>query len=155
MKTCLRCGKEFEPKSGSQKYCSPKCGRKVAAEKSLDWIKYRNKIKSKINPDILIAYDFRCAVCGWSLEPKGNTEKYLHSHGCEFHHITPVKDGGTNDLSNLIVLCPNCHKKAHYGYLSEQELRQCTLTKEEIERKAEEYHWKNAVEGAELLDQVF
>ena len=39
-----------------------------------------------------------CEVCGFD---------------CEFclqaHHIVPISQGGTNDLSNLALLCANCH----------------------------------------------
>ena len=31
----------------------------------------------------------------------------------ECHHIIPVVNGGTNELSNLITLCHDCHSKAH------------------------------------------
>jgi hypothetical protein len=31
----------------------------------------------------------------------------------ECHHIIPVVNGGTNELSNLITLCHDCHLKAH------------------------------------------
>lgn len=33
----------------------------------------------------------------------------------EFHHIVPLKLGGTNNLSNIVVLCNRCHKAAHNG----------------------------------------
>lgn len=29
----------------------------------------------------------------------------------ELEHIVPVKDGGTNDITNLVAICPNCHKR--------------------------------------------
>lgn len=29
------------------------------------------------------------------------------------HHIIPLKDGGTDDLENLMVLCRSCHNKIH------------------------------------------
>ena len=29
------------------------------------------------------------------------------------HHKIPIKDGGTNDLFNLIPLCKDCHEKIH------------------------------------------
>lgn len=43
----------------------------------------------------------RCERCGWNLS------------SCDIHHIIPKSDGGTNNRSNLIVLCPNCHRLAH------------------------------------------
>ncbi|MBP2198913.1 HNH endonuclease signature motif containing protein [Pantoea cypripedii] len=33
----------------------------------------------------------------------------------EVHHIIPLSEGGADEASNLIVLCPNDHRKAHYG----------------------------------------
>ena len=31
----------------------------------------------------------------------------------EVHHVIRLKDGGTNDLSNLLTLCVGCHLAAH------------------------------------------
>lgn len=31
----------------------------------------------------------------------------------EIHHIVPLGKGGKDDLSNLVALCPNCHRKLH------------------------------------------
>ena len=33
----------------------------------------------------------------------------------EVHHRRPLAEGGTDTLDNAIALCPNCHRKAHYG----------------------------------------
>ncbi len=41
----------------------------------------------------------RCDLCG----RRGKTE---------IHHLIPVKRGGTNDPSNLLVLCKRCHLEA-------------------------------------------
>lgn len=40
----------------------------------------------------------------------------------EVHHITPRSEGGSNDRSNLIVLCPTCHRKADSGAISRSKL---------------------------------
>ena len=55
------------------------------------------------------------------------------SQGCEWcdnrtdqpevHHITPRSEGGPNEPSNLIVLCPGCHAKADRGAISRTKLR--------------------------------
>lgn len=35
----------------------------------------------------------------------------------QVHHIVPVSDGGTDDRSNLILLCSSCHTRVHQdGY---------------------------------------
>lgn len=31
----------------------------------------------------------------------------------EYHHIVPLKNGGTNNLGNITPLCQHCHCKAH------------------------------------------
>lgn len=31
----------------------------------------------------------------------------------EYHHIVPLINGGTNNFSNIVVLCNECHAKAH------------------------------------------
>jgi 5-methylcytosine-specific restriction endonuclease McrA len=33
----------------------------------------------------------------------------------EIHHILPLADGGEDTVENAIALCPNCHRKKHYG----------------------------------------
>ncbi len=33
----------------------------------------------------------------------------------EVHHIIMLKDGGKDTIKNVIALCPNCHRKRHYG----------------------------------------
>jgi len=34
----------------------------------------------------------------------------------EVHHIIPLSKNGEDDITNVIALCPNCHKELHYGY---------------------------------------
>jgi len=54
----------------------------------------------------------------------GKCENCREKKDLEVHHIKKVSDGGTHTLSNLIVLCHNCHKnKAHRGSLSATEQR--------------------------------
>lgn len=33
----------------------------------------------------------------------------------EVHHLQRLADGGLDTLDNTIALCPNCHRKEHYG----------------------------------------
>lgn len=33
----------------------------------------------------------------------------------EYHHIVPLRLGGTNKISNIVPLCRACHEAAHYG----------------------------------------
>lgn len=41
----------------------------------------------------------------------------------EVHHIVPRSEGGPNEPSNLIVLCPNDHRKADSGAISRAKLK--------------------------------
>ena len=54
----------------------------------------------------------KCELCG------DDTKEIL-----QVHHIIPVTAGGSNNADNLIVLCPNCHFKAHRGLISVEELQ--------------------------------
>lgn len=45
----------------------------------------------------------RCEQCG----ERGLT--------LDIHHIVPIAEGGNNELSNLKLLCPNCHRREHDG----------------------------------------
>lgn len=37
-------------------------------------------------------------------------EPYLESH-----HVIPLSESGKDSIVNTVALCPNCHKKMHYG----------------------------------------
>ncbi len=41
----------------------------------------------------------------------------------ELHHIVWVKDGGRNDATNLIALCPNCHSLHTIGKIPHSAIR--------------------------------
>ena len=47
-----------------------------------------------------------CEVCGWYMPGGCN-------HMTEVHHVVMVSQGGTDDDSNLMWLCPNHHRLAH------------------------------------------
>lgn len=58
----------------------------------------RKYITIKVNK---VAKNIPCVICGWNESTR------------DIHHIVPVKDGGADDISNLTVLCPNCHRVVH------------------------------------------
>ncbi len=53
--------------------------------------------------DLLARTGRMCAVCN-------------RLHGVQVHHIVPRHQGGSDDLSNAIPLCPNCHDEVHAAY---------------------------------------
>lgn len=51
----------------------------------------------------------KCAICGY--------DKHV-----DIHHIEPVYSGGTDELENLIPLCPNHHREADAGEIDKTTL---------------------------------
>ena len=49
----------------------------------------------------LIARDKQCTGCG------------MRASACDAHHIIWWDDNGPTDITNLVLLCPKCHKKVH------------------------------------------
>jgi len=59
--------------------------------------------------------NFTCGIC------KEDAKSY-HDAGqpyLEIHHIKPLTQGGEDSLDNILVLCPNCHRKVHNSNLPE------------------------------------
>lgn len=110
---CDYCGKEFKRlKSRIEKdnktgfiYCSRECGNRHKNEKATkqtDGTAYR---RNAFN-----AYPHKCAICGYN-----DDERIL-----EVHHLD--EDRTHNEINNLVILCPNCHKKLTLHLYSYQEL---------------------------------
>jgi hypothetical protein len=101
---CGWCGKMFTPRSHhEQRCCSTSCSRNAF-----------NADKRKANQNAGLFADYReaksallwnmaaCQECGWKAEPAI----------LELHHID--RNRRNNHLSNLKLLCPNCHTLGHY-----------------------------------------
>ena len=79
-----------------------------------DGIEYNVVYKSKKrNPYVAEYYRRRangiCDLCGEeSPIIKSDGSRYLESH-----HIKWLSEGGLDDVTNVVALCPNCHKKVH------------------------------------------
>ena len=101
--TCVQCGKEFESTSTKAKYCCKQCKLKHYRA-SISTEKYATRTLQNI------LLNFPCENCGWQEGPR------------DVHHITPVCEGGKNEIENLITLCPNCHRLAHRNLLSKDKL---------------------------------
>lgn len=52
-------------------------------------------------------------ICGNTCSNCGSDE-YI-----EYHHIVPLKNGGTNLLTNIVPLCEKCHRNAHNRIFSD------------------------------------
>lgn len=63
--------------------------------------KRRRKQRQKISrPKVLEKFKYRCVRCGYN-------EFFT---ALDIDHIIPVSHGGINEISNLQVLCSNCHR---------------------------------------------
>jgi 5-methylcytosine-specific restriction endonuclease McrA len=58
-----------------------------------------------------------CASCGTPITELGQNEQSLHKFGesVQAHHVKHVKLGGTNNISNCVVICWSCHYNVHEG----------------------------------------
>lgn len=133
---CEQCGVMFRPHSGKKgiqpRFCSRACkgiwhSKNIVAERHPNWrggeIDYygpnwKSQKKAARNRD-----GYKCRNCGTK---KGQKRKAL-----DVHHITPFREFGyiygendhylqANDLTNLITLCPKCHKKAEHHKIAIQ-----------------------------------
>lgn len=110
--------------------CSPKCNKKknelwaikteeeerklIGERPTFFWQTIRNECFERDNftckgtlPDGNI-----CGKIARSYEFEG--KRYICTgEGFEAHHIIPISRGGTNEVSNLITLCYDCHKREH------------------------------------------
>ncbi|WP_447759610.1 HNH endonuclease [Pseudomonas moraviensis] len=66
---------------------------------------------AKVRQVVLSRSCGRCEHCGRPGFLKINGEIYL-----ETHHIIPLSEEGADVSSNVIALCPEHHREAHYGF---------------------------------------
>jgi 5-methylcytosine-specific restriction protein A len=68
------------------------------------------------NADVVVEVLSRANGC---CEGCGSEAPFLrrsdNSPYLEVHHPKPLSDGGDDCVENAIGLCPNCHRKAHFG----------------------------------------
>lgn len=102
--TCKECSLEFQSASNEARYCSQKCKNRFFSRKR----KRRYDIPTN-----------SCEICGWN------------KCTCDVHHIQSISSNGTNDKTNLISLCPNCHRMANFNLISKGCLIQ-TISKRTI-----------------------
>lgn len=107
---CDYCGKEYyiSPSRDTSEFhfCSRECkdsAQRLASGSKFDNLRpehygQTNGIAS-YRTRAFYSYPHQCAVCGWAED-----EEIL-----EVHHID--EDRQHNNIENLIILCPNCHRK--------------------------------------------
>lgn len=102
---CPVCQKEILA-SQNARTCSKACANKQRTGIVYDGT--RRFSKSRKNRDIkrylLGLRGTKCESCS-----------YENVNILQVHHIIPKARGGTNNLNNLKILCPNCHYTEHLG----------------------------------------
>ena len=67
---------------------------------------------SDVIVEVLVRANGKCEGCG------ANAPFIRASDGTpylEIHHKAPLASGGDDTVANAIALCPNCHRRKHYG----------------------------------------
>lgn len=111
-RTCLECKTVFSAIPSGAVYCSRECGQKGRVKKIIGINFRKGHIGTSIGSTRELCRqrdNFACRVCGF--------REALH-----VHHVIHKKEGGGDQVSNLITLCPNHHALAHMNLLLPKEL---------------------------------
>jgi 5-methylcytosine-specific restriction endonuclease McrA len=85
-------------------------GNKTPPQKEVRSLQYVRDLK--VVAYVLKGAKGKCHDC----KKKGPfTSKTTRLPYLEVHHINMLKDGGEDTVENAVALCPNCHRKRHYG----------------------------------------
>ncbi|PKM79584.1 MAG: hypothetical protein CVU89_17460 [Firmicutes bacterium HGW-Firmicutes-14] len=87
---------------------------KMAPRKPASFVAY--SLQYKRNPDVIVEVLERAkGIC----EECGNPAPFIRTSDgtpyLEVHHIIPLSKDGEDTVENGVALCPNCHRKAHFG----------------------------------------
>lgn len=104
IKKCPICSKEYV---GAKITCSRSCSNKKRKGTKYDGKNSQNKhLKGrKLKEKLASINNGICDKCG--------NDNY---NILQVHHKIERCNGGTDELDNIILLCPNCHMTEHYGY---------------------------------------
>lgn len=113
---CSYCGGDvriWPSQQNEYNYCNRHCQDRHRS--TLDWsgpngTNWRGGRWRWWQEQALIRDNYRCVICGFDVV-------------VNVHHITPRSEGGTDDVSNLITLCPNHHAMADQNIISVEHLR--------------------------------
>ena len=106
---CDYCGKIFKRQRKDFKYsesgfhyCSKECGNRHKNQLRKEAGEWDNSLNYRLRA--FEVYPHECLCCGWDED-----DRIL-----EVHHID--EDHKNNDINNLCILCPICHRKITLGY---------------------------------------
>lgn len=77
----------------------------MTAKEIKKYLNKRKPISKSIENHLIARSEGHCEICGYGdLDIISLLEK---------HHIKPISEGGQDELNNLVMICPNCHKTIH------------------------------------------
>lgn len=103
---CPICGSTFLAGKSRAKTCSRACSNKSRTgtiynrTRSLDLSVQGQALRQRL----IRVRGNACEVCGYNIVACLQT-----------HHIIPKARKGTDDLSNVLLVCPNCHSEIHHN----------------------------------------
>jgi hypothetical protein len=65
---------------------------------------------ARVRAEVIQMAEGRCECCGVLGFATENGERYLESH-----HVVEVSQRGPDSPTNVVAVCPSCHRKAHYA----------------------------------------
>lgn len=101
---CIRCGCNIDVSihSSRKSWICNECKQNNSPHsKNVEKIKSILEFSKRTAVKILKRMGAKCSICGWD------------ESTCDIHHIIPKKNGGTDNMDNLIYICPNCHRICH------------------------------------------
>ncbi|MCO7577806.1 MULTISPECIES: HNH endonuclease signature motif containing protein [Pseudomonas chlororaphis group] len=72
--------------------------------------KYERERSAEVRQLVMVRSEGRCEWCNEPGFKKHDGQIYLESH-----HVVPLCEDGADSITNVIALCPNDHRRAHYG----------------------------------------
>lgn len=100
---CEKCGNIFHSKDMSRKLCFDCLPTTIKHTKGKENPKTLLEVSKRTVSKILRRMNLPCSCCGF----------HISGVVLDIHHINPKAKGGTDDMSNLTYICPNCHRIAH------------------------------------------
>ena len=110
---CLVCEASFMSRRRDSRYCSTEC-RRQARSSARHWIDFPSR-KAIYKRD-----GWRCCLCREHVARRYDANDPLSA---TLDHIVPRSQGGSDDMSNLRLLCAGCNsKRGDLTYFSDEEL---------------------------------
>lgn len=109
---CSYCGKElrvFPSQMHERNYCNRTCQAANTPKNGINNGNWRGGNRNYAREQANIRDEYRCRFCDFNLT-------------VDVHHIVPRSEGGTDEPSNLITLCPNHHRMADLGLIDQMSL---------------------------------